>query len=134
MRAAPAPPAAGAGRRASISTGVSSSAKIRSDDAMAPCRTLNFSDMSLIGRKKRCEYCRNATSEPSVSASCSTQPPPTQMISAAAQRADQLDRRIEHRVVEDRLDVGVAVRAIDLVEVREVARLPPEQLHRGHAR
>jgi hypothetical protein len=45
-------------------TGVSSSAKIRSDDAIAPCRTLNFSDMSLIGRKKRCVYWRNATSEP----------------------------------------------------------------------
>ncbi len=67
-----------------MSTGVSSSAKMRSDEAIAPCSTLNFSDMSLIGRKKRCEYCRNATSDPSVSASCTTQPPPTQMISDAA--------------------------------------------------
>ena len=50
-----------------IATGSSSSLKIRSDDAIADCRTLNFSDMSLIGRKKRCEYCRNATSAPSVS-------------------------------------------------------------------
>ena len=31
-------------------TGVSSSVKMRSDDAMADCSTLNFSDMSLIGR------------------------------------------------------------------------------------
>ena len=30
--------------------------KIRSDEAIAPCRMLNFSDMSLIGRKNRCEY------------------------------------------------------------------------------
>jgi hypothetical protein len=36
-------------------TSVSSSLKMRSDDAMAACSTLNFSDMSLIGRKKRCE-------------------------------------------------------------------------------
>jgi hypothetical protein len=65
-------------------TSVSSSLKIRSDEAIAACRTLNFSDMSLIGRKKRCEYCRNATSDPSVSVPCIVQPPPNQMISAAA--------------------------------------------------
>ena len=57
---------------------------MRSDDAIAACSRLNFSDMSLIGRKKRCEYCRNATSEPSVSVPAITQPPPNQMISAAA--------------------------------------------------
>jgi hypothetical protein len=67
-----------------ISTGVSSSWKIRSDDAIAPCRTLNFSDMSLIGRKNRDAYCREATSEPRVRTPPSTQPPPTQMMSAAA--------------------------------------------------
>ena len=49
------------------------------------------------------------------------------------QRADQLDRRVEHRVVEDRLDVGIAVLAVDAVESLEVARLAPEQLHRRHA-
>ena len=31
-------------------TGVSSSVKMRSEEAMADCSTLNFSDMSLIGR------------------------------------------------------------------------------------
>ena len=31
-------------------TGVSSSVKMRSDEAMADCNTLNFSDMSLMGR------------------------------------------------------------------------------------
>ena len=105
-------------RRATRSrTGSSSSLKIRSDDAIADCRTLNFSDMSLIGRKKRCEYCRNATSAPSVSV-------PAEHAGAAVpddqrrgQRADRFDRRIEHRVVEDRIDVGVAVLAIDLVEL-----------------
>jgi hypothetical protein len=65
-------------------TGVSSSEKIRSDDAMAAWRTLNFSDMSLIGLKKRCAYWRNATSEPSVSVLSSVQPPPNQIISAEA--------------------------------------------------
>ncbi len=63
---------------------MSSSVKIRSDDAIAACSTLNFSDMSLIGRKKRCEYCRNATSDPSVSVPSIVQPPPNQMISAEA--------------------------------------------------
>ena len=57
---------------------------MRSDDAIADCSTLNFSDMSLIGRKKRCEYCRNATSAPRVSVPASTLAPPYQMISAAA--------------------------------------------------
>ena len=51
---------------------------------MADCRILNFSDMSLIGRKKRCEYCRNATSEPSVSVPAITHPPPYQIMSADA--------------------------------------------------
>jgi hypothetical protein len=40
--------------------------------------------MSLIGRKKREEYCRKATSDPSVSMFCRTHPPPTQIMSAAA--------------------------------------------------
>ena len=57
---------------------------MRSDEAIAVCITLNFSDMSLIGRKKRNEYCRNATSAPSVSALRSTSPPPHQMIRADA--------------------------------------------------
>ena len=39
------------------------------------------------------------------------------------QRADQLDRRIEHRVVVDRPQVGVAVLAVDVVELGE--RSPP---------
>ncbi len=71
-------------RAASISTGVSSSAKMRSEEAMAACRMLNFSERSLIGRKNRCEYCRKATSDPSVSVAASTSPPPTQMMRAAA--------------------------------------------------
>ena len=58
--------------------------KIRSDEAIAPWRMLNFSERSLIGRKNRCAYCRNATSDPSVSASCMTRPPPYQITSEAA--------------------------------------------------
>ncbi len=57
---------------------------MRSDEAMADCRMLNFSEMSLIGRKNRCEYCRKATSAPSDSVLRSTAPPPHQMISAEA--------------------------------------------------
>ena len=82
-------PSASAGRRIgfagdSIATGSSSSLKIRSDDAMADCRTLNFSDMSLIGRKNLTEYWRNATSTPRLSVSRSTAPPPYQMMRAVA--------------------------------------------------
>ncbi len=53
---------------------VSSSLKIRSDDAIADWRRLNFSEMSLIGLKKRCEYWMKATSVPSVSAPARTRP------------------------------------------------------------
>jgi len=58
-------------------TGVSSSVKMRSDAAIADCSRLNFSDMSLIGLKNRCEYWMKATSDPSVSVPPSTQAPPT---------------------------------------------------------
>ena len=67
-----------------ISTGVSSSPKMRSDDAIADCRMLNFSDRSLMGLKKRWEYCRHATSTPSSMVSCTARPPPYQMMSAVA--------------------------------------------------
>ena len=43
--------------------------------------------MSLIGRKNRCTYCRNATRAPSVSVLLMTLPPPYQMISADASAA-----------------------------------------------
>ena len=114
-------------------TGVSSSVKIRSDDAIAACSRLNFSDMSLIGRKKRCACCRKATRAPMVSVPVPTQWPPATMMSAAARRRHRFDRRVEHRVVEDRLDVGVAVAAVDRLEALEVQRLAAEQLHRRHA-
>ena len=82
-------PCAGAGRRAGFAggmtaTGSSSSLKMRSEEAIADCSTLNFSDMSLIGRKKRCEYWMKATSAPSVSVLRSTLAPPYQMMSAVA--------------------------------------------------
>ena len=70
-----------------MATGVSSSVKMRSDDAIAACRMLNFSDRSLIGRKKRCEYWMNATSAPIVMAPASTRPPQNQMMSAEASAA-----------------------------------------------
>ena len=132
---APAPCRADRTRRVGRPTiGSSSSLKIRSDDAIADCRTLNFSDMSLIGRKKRCEYCTNATSAPSVSAPSITPDAAVPDDHRQRQRADRLDRRIEHRVVEDRVDVRVPMLAIDLVEPLEIEPLAPEQLHGGHAR
>ncbi len=56
--------------------GVSSSLKIRSDDAMAPWSMLYFSERSWIGRKNRAAYCRNAAMTPTVSASSRTRMPP----------------------------------------------------------
>ncbi len=56
---------------------------MRSDDAIALWRMLNFSDMSLIGRKKRDEYWMKATSAPSVSDPPITRRPPYQRISDA---------------------------------------------------
>ena len=57
---------------------------MRSDEAIAAWRMLNFSDMSEIGRKNRCEYNRKATSEPKVSDPARTEIPPYQIVSAAA--------------------------------------------------
>ncbi|MBP1604842.1 MAG: hypothetical protein H6Q08_216 [Acidobacteria bacterium] len=54
---------------------------------MADCSMLNFSDMSLIGLKKRCEYWMKATRAPSVKEPSTTHPPPHQMISAPASAA-----------------------------------------------
>ena len=51
---------------------------------MAACSVLNFSDMSLIGRKNRPAYRMNATSDPRVSVPFRTKPPPYQRISAVA--------------------------------------------------
>jgi hypothetical protein len=45
---------------------------------------LNFSDMSLMGREDATNNCSEATSDRAVRMPPSTQPPPTQMISAAA--------------------------------------------------
>ena len=70
-----------------MTRGSSISLKIRSDEAIAACMTLNFSDMSLIGRKNRVEYCMNATSAPSDSAFRRTADPPYQMINAEASAA-----------------------------------------------
>ena len=50
----------------------------------------------------------------------------------AGQRGQRLDHRVEQRVVEDRLDIGIAVIAIDRVETLERAALLSEQLHRRH--
>ncbi len=57
--------AAGAGGDATV-TSVSRSLKIRSEDAMAPWRMLNFSERSLMGRKNFSEYWMKATSPPRV--------------------------------------------------------------------
>ena len=84
MRPAPRAGAAEGAGGLSMRTGSSSSLKMRSEEAIAACRMLNFSDMSEMGRKKRCEYRMNAMSDPSVNVPLSTQRPPNQMINAEA--------------------------------------------------
>ena len=103
-----------------MATGSSSSLKIRSDEAIADCRTLNFSDMSLIGRKKRDGVLqeRDQRAERQRAAEHAAAAVPDDQ--RRRQRADDFDRRVEHRVVENRIDVRVAVLAVDVVEPREV--------------
>ena len=47
---------------------------------------------------------------------------------------EDLDGGIEHRVEEDRCEVGVAAPPVDRVEPLVLARLAPEELHRRHPR
>ena len=49
---------------------------MRSDAAIAPCRMLNFSVRSRIGRKNISEYIRKATSAPTVSSPAPIREPP----------------------------------------------------------
>ena len=62
----------------------------------------------------------------------STLSPPNQTMIEAA-RAPTSRGRVEHGVVEDRVDVGVAMGGVDLVKARAVSSFPAEQLHRRHA-
>ena len=62
-----------------------------------------------------------------------TCPPPYQTIRAMPIGLDQLDDRIEDRVVEDRVDVRVAVPRVQPVELLRLRLLAVEELHRGHA-
>ena len=66
-----------------MATGSSSSLKMRSDEAIAAWRTLNFSDMSLMGRKKRTRLEERDERAERQRARQHTQPP-YQMISDAA--------------------------------------------------
>ena len=68
----------------SISIGSSSSLKTRSDEAIAACNRLYFSDRSWIGRKNRRAYCRNAVITPTVIAPSNERSPPYQMMRARA--------------------------------------------------
>src|SRR3982074_57368 len=65
-------------------SGSSSNLKMRSQAAMADCKILNFSLKSWIGRKKRCAYCINVTSTPTVTAPENESNPPYQNTIAIA--------------------------------------------------
>ena len=132
-RSGPAPrPGARATPGACTSSGVSSRAKIRSDDAIACCRMLNFSERSEMGRQKRSEYWTKATSAPRVSAPVSTPRPAVEQDERGGHRGQQLDGGVEDRVVEDLVHVRVGVLAVDLRERGHVALLAAEELHHRH--
>ena len=69
---------------ASSVASVSSSLKMRSEDAMAACRMLYFSLRSWMGRKKRCPYCMKAMTTPRVSAPPWMRKPPYVRMPASA--------------------------------------------------
>ena len=104
-----------------ISAGVSSSLKMRSLDAIADCRMLYFSLRSWMGRKKRCAYCMNATSTPSVTKLRMTWFPPNQITHAMAIGGQHFDDRVVHGMRHDRVLEGVHVRAVDLLELRRMS-------------
>ena len=66
---------------------VSRRRKIRSEEAMAACRMLNFSERSEIGRQKRSEYWMKATSTPRVTVPRRTSPPPQTRMRPTARAA-----------------------------------------------
>ena len=72
---------------------------MRSEDAIAPCSMLYFSERSWIGRKKRRAYWKNAAIAPTVSV------PPADLAAAIhddereRHRREKLDDREEERVV-----------------------------------
>ena len=88
---------------------------MRSQDANACCMFVKRSEMSRTGQKKRCMYCRNAISVPSVMASSNA---------AAAVPDDGRGRhgveqhhgRLERGVVERGAQVGAEQPAVALVE------------------
>ena len=84
-------PSTAAGRAAAggltTSAFVSRRPKMRSDEAIAACSTLNFSERSEIGRQNRSEYWMKATRTPMVSAPERTSAPPRSRMSAIARAA-----------------------------------------------
>jgi hypothetical protein len=60
---------------------------MRSEEAMAACRMLNFSERSEMGRQNRSEYWMKATRAPRVSVPAITRHPPYRMMRAVASAA-----------------------------------------------
>ena len=75
-----------------------------------------------------------ATSAPRVSVAREHPPAAVDEDERDGQGGQELDGRVEDRVVEDRGHVGVGVLAVDGGEGLAVARLAAEELHHGHAR
>ena len=106
-------------------------AKIRSEEAIAAWRMLNFSDIS---RDRPEEPPGVRERRPAIRASGSLQHPPAAATrSSAPRRARRCisDRRVKDGVVEDRVDVRRPMPSL-MASNRVRARLAPEELHGRH--
>ena len=94
--------------------------------------TVYLADTSRIGRKKRCVYSMNATRTPKVSVAGEDPAPPHQIRPRDRDRADDLDPRVEERVVDHPAEHGLPVGLVQLGELAALRRLPPEELDDRH--
>ena len=124
----------GRGRGAAIARlGVSSSLKMRSEDAMADCRMLYFSLRSWMGRKKRSPYWKKATTTPSVSAPRANAEAAVGEDARQRQHGEELHHRVEPAVGDDGVLVRVHVVAVDALELLGALPLPVEELQHHDA-
>ena len=86
-----------------------------------------------MGRKKRCPYCRNATTTPRVRRPDETRNPPVRQDSRQRQHREKLDHGVKPAVGDDGVLICLHVLAVDLLELLPAAPLTVEQLQHRHA-
>ena len=116
-----------------ISTGVSSSLKTRSLDAMADWRMLYLSLRSWIGRKKRCAYCMKATSTPKRDGAAKDAHAAEPDDHGNGHAGKDFHHRVVERVGHDGVFEGVHVLGVDAVKAAVGALFAVEKLQHHHA-